>query len=203
MNLDETIAKQIPENAVIIMCGLPATGKSTVAKEIAKVKNFSLLSSDTIRVEILKGENIFDQKVASDMNKRLMVYEVMFNRAEEIIKKGKSVILDATFITQNLRKKVAFIAHKNKRSFCIIETRCTPEIAIKRIVKRDKDKKYESNAITEEAYFNNLRIFDPVDIKDIHDSFPEIEISHFLINTDYENSNNWFLEKKEKIDASD
>ncbi len=198
MNMDKAIdiAKEIPENAVIIMCGLPATGKSTIAKGIAKTKDITLLSSDIIRLEILKGEDIFDQKVASDMNKRLMVYELMFDRAGEIIKKGRGVILDATFIKQDLRKKVALIAHKNKRPFYIIETRCAPEIAIKRIKNRSKDK-YESNAITEDAYLNNLRIFEPVDIRDICNSLPGIRSFYFLINTDTEDSKNWFIEKKE------
>lgn len=194
----EVITKEIPEDAVVIMCGLPATGKSTVAKKIAETEGLHLISSDILRLEVLKKEDVFDQKVASDMNKRMMVYELMFKRAGELIKKGKGVILDATFITQDLRKKVAFIAHKNKRPFCIMETRCAPEIAIDRIRKRTRED-YESNAITEDAYFNNLRIFEPVDIKDISDAFPGMEIFYFLINTDSEDSANWFLEKKEKI----
>ena len=191
----EAIIDDIPKDAVIVMCGLPATGKSTVAKRIAEAKDFTLLSSDIIRLEMLKGEDIFDQKVASDMKKRLMVYERMFSRAGQIMEKGKGVILDATFITQELRKQAAAIAHRNEKPFYIIETRCIPEVAIKRIRKRSKDR-YESNAITEDAYFNNLRIFEPVAIRDICDSFPGIRISYFLINTDSEDSKDWFIERE-------
>ena len=50
-------------------------------------------------MEVLKNEDIFDEKVASDMDKRVMVYDEMFRLADESLKKGDGVILDATFIT--------------------------------------------------------------------------------------------------------
>ena len=38
--------------------------------------------ADMIRREILKGQDIFDAKVAGDLNKRMSVYEEMFRRAD-------------------------------------------------------------------------------------------------------------------------
>jgi hypothetical protein len=38
---------------------------------------------------VLKGEDIFDEKVASDMDKRMLVYDETFRQAEELLKKGQ------------------------------------------------------------------------------------------------------------------
>ncbi len=180
----EELCKKLPNNAIIIMCGLPATGKSTVAKMIADERGYELLRSDILRAKLLEGEDIFDSKIASDMNKRLMVYEVMFKKASEYASSGKGVILDATFVTQSLRERAATVAHSLGRTFVIIETVCDKEIALSRIRKRREGQQYESNAITEEAYNNNLKIFEPVKVKEIAKKFPELKIYYFVINTD-------------------
>ncbi len=188
MRFLDIIDKEIPEDCLVVMCGLPATGKTTLAKKISEKKGFKVLSSDSIRAEIIK-EDIFDQKIASDLNKRILVYKVMFERAQEILEKERGLILDATFIRRDLRKICADIAKRYRKTLCIIETRCSKETALSRIRRRKKGD-CESNAITEEAYFNNLKIFEPVSLNE----FPSGSI-YFLINTE---GKEWFVEKKLK-----
>ena len=48
------------------------------------------------------------------MKKRTQVYDVMFEMADEAFKDNKVVILDATFVTQALRRQAAEIATKQK-----------------------------------------------------------------------------------------
>jgi len=73
---------------LLIVCGLPGTWKTETTEEVAKIKGYPLLRTDLIRLEVLKNEDIFDEKVASNMNKRTLVYDEMFTRAEEILKRG-------------------------------------------------------------------------------------------------------------------
>ncbi len=176
------ILEELPKDSLLIMCGLPATGKSTVTKKMAEIKGYEILSSDMLRPLILKGEDIFDKKVASNMDKRLLVYEVMFKKAEDMLREGKGVILDATFVKQDLRKRAAAISYSLKKPFIIVEVVCDKEIALERIRKRREKDEYESNAISEDAYFNNLRIFEPVDIEDILNSFP-LELYYIILDT--------------------
>jgi hypothetical protein len=51
-----------------------------------------------------------------------------------------------------------------------------------RIQKRTKEK-YESNAITAQAYLNNKEIFENVDLEDIKKTFPKLNILHLVIDT--------------------
>ncbi len=69
-----------------------------------------------IRLEVLKGQDIFDDKVASSPENRKKVYEEMFRQAEAALKSSSSgLILDATFFTQDLRARAAELAEKAGR----------------------------------------------------------------------------------------
>ncbi|HNQ86858.1 MAG TPA: hypothetical protein PKK25_13250, partial [Deltaproteobacteria bacterium] len=76
------VEKNIDDGMVIIACGLPATNKTETTEVIARIKGYTMLRTDIIRREVLKDEDIFDEKVASDMDKRKLVYDTMFSRAD-------------------------------------------------------------------------------------------------------------------------
>ena len=191
------IAQNLGENTLLITCGLPGTWKTETSEEISRIKGYPMLRSDLIRLEVLKNEDVFDEKVASDMNKRMAVYEETFRRAEETLKKQDSVILDATFVTQSLRKRAAQIAAKYNKSFVILETHCPQEVAIARILRRTKEN-YESNALTEQAYLNNKKKFEKVDIDDLKKSYPALNILHLTVDTQYDPPEDWYIIDVEK-----
>ena len=160
----ETFAKfitsELGSNTLLITCGLPGTWKTETAEEISKIKGYSILRSDLIRLEVLKNEDVFDAKVAGNMSKRLSVYDEVFRRADDMAGKSKNgVILDATFVTQELRRCAAEIAAKHNMTFAILQTSCPQEVSVARIERRTKEK-YESNALTVEAYLANKKKFE-------------------------------------------
>jgi len=194
----EVIESEVPKNCVLISVGLPGSWKSPVTEEIAKMKGFQILRSDMIRLEILKGADIFDNKVASDPNRRRKVYKEMFRRAENTLKADKNgLILDATFFTQELRSQAAELAEKANRTFVIAECVCTEEKSIERILKRTKEN-YESNALTREAYLNNKAIFEPVNIEDLKNRFKTLLMVHLTIDTEHDTPPDWKIKKVEK-----
>ena len=191
------IREKLAQSALIITCGLPCTCKTGIAKEISKITGYPIMSSDLIRKEVLKGEDIFDAGIASDMSKRMMVYDEAFRRAEEHLKKGDGAIIDATFVTQALRRRAAEIAAKYNRTLGILQTECPRESALSRILKRSKED-YESNAITEQAYTNNEKQFEKVDVEDIKNSLPNLNILHLLVDTQYDEPDKWYIIDAEK-----
>jgi len=194
--LKEPFAKfvegELPIGVLLITCGLPGTWKTETSEEISRIKGYPILRSDLIRLEVLKGEDIFDEKVASDISKRTMVYDETFRRADELLKKGDSVILDATFITQSLRRRAAEIAAKHNKTFVILETHCPEEVAIARILRRNKED-YESNALTEQAYLNNKKKFEKVDVDDLKRLYPRLKIIHLIVDTQYDPPRDWYI----------
>lgn len=191
------VGSELGSRFLLITCGLPATAKTGVAQEVSRVKGYPLLSSDLIRRELFKGEDIFDEAIASNMNKRVMVYEEMFHRAEAHLKQSDGVILDATFITQPLRRKAAAIAAEHDLTFIILQTECPQEVALRRIRQRTRDN-YESNALTEQAYFNNKERFEEVDLDDLKGLYPDLSIIHSIVDTARDFPENWYVIGMEK-----
>ena len=183
---------------LLITCGLPASYKTGVSEEIAKIKGYPILRSDLIRLEVLKNEDIFDVKVAGNMNKRLSVYDEMFRRANDLAGKSEvGLILDATFLSQDLRKRAAEIAVKHHMNFVILQTSCPQEVSISIIMRRSKEK-YASNALTEEAYLANKDKFEAVNIDDLKKMYPTLKITHLIIDTCHNETDRWFVVGLEK-----
>jgi len=105
-----------------------------------------------------------------------------YSLADELVAKGEGIILDATFITQELRRRAAEVAARHNKIFVIQETQCPQEISFKRISKRTKEN-YESNALTIQAYMNNKKKFQPVDLEDLKRLYPSLHILHLLVDT--------------------
>jgi predicted kinase len=177
---------------LLIACGLPGTWKTETTEEVHKIKGGKLLRTDLIRLDVLKNQDVFDAKVAGDMKKRTQVYDVMFEMADEAFKDNKCVILDATFVTQALRRQAAEIAARHKAAFVILQTDCPQEVSIKRILARDKEN-YVSNALTEEAYLNNKKKFEAVDLADLKKLYPALSVIHLVVDTAKDAPESWYI----------
>ena len=194
----KVIESEVPKDCLLISVGLPGSWKSPVTEEISKIKGLQILRSDLIRLEVLKGQDIFDNKVASDPRNRKKVYEEMFRQAESALQVDPGgLILDATFFTQELRSRAAELAAKSNRTFVIAECVCSEERSIERILKRTKEN-YESNALTKEAYLNNKASFQAIDVDDLKRRFATLAIVHLAIDTESDTLPDWKIKKIEK-----
>lgn len=192
------VKAELKPATLLVTCGLPGTWKTETSEEISKIKGYPILRSDLIRLEVLKNENVFDEKVASDMSKRLSVYDELFRRADDNAKKSREgVILDATFVTQELRRRAAAIAAEHKMTLVILQTHCSEKASLARILRRTKEN-YESNALTKEAYLNNKKKFEPVDLDDLKKTYPQLKMVHLTVDTEHDPPEDWYIIGMEK-----
>lgn len=192
----ECMENELKPGTLLIACGLPASWKTETTEEISRMKGYPILRTDLIRLEVLAGEDVFDEKVAGDMDKRKMVYDEMFGRAEKAVTTGDGVILDATFVLRDLRYRAAEIAARNGKTLVILQTRCPEEVSLERISRRTKEE-YESNALTPAAYHANKAKFQPVDLDAMRIEFPELKVVHYIVDTTKDPPEDWFVVSKE------
>ena len=83
---------------IVIVFGLPGSGKSYFASRLAKLINADYILSDKVR------KNMLIKRTYSEKEK-LSVYNEMRAQMKQAIKKNKNVVLDATFYKSDIRKK--------------------------------------------------------------------------------------------------
>lgn len=186
------IDRAVPDGMVVITCGLPATNKTESMEVLAEGRDYTILRTDLLRRRVLAGEDIFDEKVAADMGKRERVYHAMFAMADDLAGQGRGVILDATFLTQDLRRRAAEVAARHGRTLLILQTEAPEAYSLAKIAGRTREN-YESNALTEKAYRNNQERFEPVDLDDLVSRHPGLRVIHTLIDTGSDNPSDWFV----------
>jgi len=150
---------------LIITVGLVGTGKSTVARALAKRLGLTVISSDITRKKLAginSGERRYEDYnrgiYSSEFNRQ--TYDTIFSEAKRILCQGRPVILDASFIKAEERLNAKKIAAETGADFYIIE--CTlPEAQIKeRLAKR-----WELGSVSDgrwEIYLPQKQKFEPV-----------------------------------------
>jgi aminoglycoside phosphotransferase family enzyme/predicted kinase len=94
---------------LVLVGGLPGTGKSTLGRELAESAGFSLIRSDVVRKELAgladsgQGTASFGEGIYSpEWNER--TYAECLRRAERLLFEGKRVLVDASFREEKRRR---------------------------------------------------------------------------------------------------
>jgi predicted kinase len=141
---------------IVIICGLPGVGKSTLAKNLAPKINAIILSSDKIRKEI------FPTPTYSSFERKL-VYDIMTVIAKYLNGTKTNCILDATFNKEESRVSIKEKLGLDDNEFQIIECLCPEEIALSRLEARKNDYSDATSII----YHRMKRIYEPVKLPHI------------------------------------
>lgn len=121
-----------------LVCGLPGTGKTTVAKELASLTGGMVLRTDEIRKQLMSDPQYTPEE------KRL-VYDAMLRTAGSMLRAGAVVILDATFYLSKERDAAKEIARKAGSECVVIEVKCDEE-TVRRIIRKRESENDESDA---------------------------------------------------------
>jgi uncharacterized protein len=136
-------ALQFSRPTLWVFCGLPATGKSALAEELSKALSLTLFQSDRIRKQgrdllAPREETVpFDQGIyRAAMRQR--VYARMLALAQEELKKGHPVILDATFSRTKWREEARQLAMDLDANIIYVECVCRLATIRERLEQREQ-----------------------------------------------------------------
>jgi uncharacterized protein len=129
---------------LFITVGLVGSGKSTLAKTLARRLGLTVISSDVTRKQMASiplTEHHFDQMESGIYSENFtrLTYDSLYVEAEKILKRGDSVILDASFISNGERNRASALAANTGVDFYILECRLDETNTRHRLAKRLKN----------------------------------------------------------------
>ena len=142
---------------IIIVCGLPGVGKTSLANELAPLIRAVVLSTDKIRKELIS-------KPTYRIQERKLIYDIMLLLARYLHDAGINCILDATFNTENSRRELKKSLNLiSSPQINIVECTCPEHITISRLRSRKND--YSDADIS--VYKRMRSIYQPIKEKHI------------------------------------
>jgi aminoglycoside phosphotransferase family enzyme/predicted kinase len=129
---------------LVLVGGLPGTGKSTLARALSERAELSLIRSDVVRKELagMPGDGQ-DKSILQDgiytpaWNQR--TYAECLDRAEKLLFQGKRVLVDATFREESKRKDFLDLAARLAVPATFIVCQADPKAVRTRLSRRRGD----------------------------------------------------------------
>lgn len=134
-------ARGAPAPALVIVCGRIGTGKSTVAQLLSAHTGFTVLNSDVLRKRLVGllptaragtayGTGIYSEAVTRQ------TYAALQTQAEEELRAGRGVIIDATCKQREDRRTLLELGHRAGVPVLFLECRARPSEIERRLRER-------------------------------------------------------------------
>lgn len=163
--LAHSYAQGSPVPFVIITAGLVGTGKTSISQALGEKINGEVISSDATRKRLAglpltehRFEEFESGLYSEDFSRK--TYHKMLAEAEEILARGQSVILDASFRKAEERAKARQLAEKFGAGFLVIEC-----VLDKNEVKRRLEQRLKEGTISDgrwEIFLRQKEEFDKI-----------------------------------------
>ena len=114
---------------LIVICGPPCTGKSTMGAELQRRLGSAHLDVDALRQQLLPDS---DQRIED----RDIAYRKMHSFAGQLLRLGKSVIVTATYNREMHRRELAAMLNTVHSRVALIQCRAPLETVISRFNSR-------------------------------------------------------------------
>ncbi|MEO0072488.1 MAG: AAA family ATPase [candidate division WOR-3 bacterium] len=150
---------------LIMIMGLPGSGKTYIAQRLAKEIFAHYLSTDIIRKELTNtpieehrfegyGKGIYRSEISQK------TYAELYRRSYNYLSCGISCVVDGTFAWESSRIELQDIATKTGAQFFIVHCNCPEKIILARLKRRPQV--FSVSDATEEIYFRIRDYFEPV-----------------------------------------
>lgn len=128
---------------LVVVCGLPGTGKTTVSGVIA-----DRVAGDRLRTDVIRKDLVADPDYEPAETRR--VYDELFARARSVVEREGTAVLDGTFRRESDRRRARDLAAELGVPFHLVRVECDPAVATERIAARVDDESDAGVAVYEE-----------------------------------------------------
>jgi len=125
----DSLPEPVSKPALVIVSGLPGTGKSYFSRKLAERLPFAILDTDGLRKVLFPAP-----KYTAGESYRL--FQACHLLIEQLLRKGIRVILDATNLVERHRERLYHIADQIGAKLIIVRVEAPPEVVRQRLEER-------------------------------------------------------------------
>jgi predicted kinase len=160
---------------IIVVFGLPGTGKTRFSRQLANELNAVHLNTDIVRDELGKKGDYSEKS-------KQQVYDRMLEKSLKGLDSGHNIILDGTFHKKERREKIKNIARKTGNDIFFIEMKASKQTVAGRL----KKKRIHSEA--------DLKVY-----RKVKDESDRMDEDHLVLQSDSEPEEGMIIRAKNYI----
>ena len=145
---------ELPEPVVkptfIAVSGLPGTGKSYFCSKLAERLPFVILESDALR-KVLFSSPSYSSQESSRLFRALHLF------IERLLKRGISLVLDATNLSERYRERLYNIADRLDVRLILVRVEVPPQVAYERLEARLEGNSLESKSDADWRVYQRMK----------------------------------------------
>jgi len=123
------LPEPVVKPAFIVVSGLPGTGKSYFCTKLAERLRFVVLESDALRKTLFPSPSYSPEESTR-------LFRALHHLIEGLFKKGISLILDATNLSERNRERLYNIAERLEVKLVLVRVEAPPEVVYQRLKSR-------------------------------------------------------------------
>jgi predicted kinase len=151
--------------AIIVVSGLPGTGKSYFCRRLVERLPFLILESDALRKLLFPVPSY-------SASESIRLFRTIYHLIEELLGKGMPVILDATNLEERHRERIYNIAERANARLIMVRVEAPPELVQKRLRARAAKKNMEDSSEADWTVYQKMKT-----------TVQQISRNHFTVDT--------------------
>jgi uncharacterized protein len=134
-------ARRLNRPLLFVTCGLPASGKSTLARALAEVLDIPVCRSDMVRKDLFGSGPLENQVSAYQTglyhpSVTTRTYACLLEEAHRQLRRGVGIILDAAYSDRRRRQDVLELVRQTRCGLVVIHCQCPRRVLKERLAQR-------------------------------------------------------------------
>jgi len=144
------LPEPVANPALVVVSGLPGTGKSFFCRKLAEKIELVILESDSLRKQLFATPSYSKEESTQ-------LFRACHGLVDELLRKGISVALDATNLEEHNREQLYHIADQSGARLVIVRMEAPPEVVQRRLERRLRREDHSDHSEADWNVYSKMR----------------------------------------------